>query len=63
MGESNVFNDVTMGNNWCTENTCCPTNKAGGSDFGFKASKGYDPVTGLGTPNMEKITDWLDKNT
>ena len=57
-----IFNDIIEGNNWCTEQNCCPTNNLGGSDFGYKASKGYDPVTGLGTPNVTKMKDWLKKN-
>ena len=57
-----VFNDQVDGNNWCTEQTCCPSNN-NGSDFGFSSYKGYDPVTGLGTPNVKKIIDWLDKYT
>ena len=28
------------------------TRKDKGSDFGYKATKGYDPVYGLGTPNV-----------
>lgn len=47
-----AFNDVTKGHNWCTEQGCCPVRSDGGSDFGFVAAKGYDPVTGLGTPNL-----------
>ena len=38
-----MFNDVTQGSN-----PGCGTN-------GFPASKGWDPVTGLGTPNYEKM--------
>lgn len=38
-----MFNDVTQG-----------SNPGCGSD-GFPASKGWDPVTGLGTPNYEKM--------
>ena len=58
-----VFNDITEGNNWCTENTCCPKRLDGGSNFGFKAAKGWDPVYGLGSPNFGRIVDWLNKNT
>ncbi len=38
-----LFNDITVGDNICTEKGCAPTCK------GFKATKGWDPVTGLGT--------------
>lgn len=38
-----AFNDITTG-----DNPGCGTN-------GFNATKGWDPVTGLGTPNYEKL--------
>ena len=38
-----AFNDITSG-----DNPGCNTN-------GFKAAKGWDPVTGLGTPNFAKL--------
>ncbi len=38
-----ALNDITSGNN-----PGCNTN-------GFPASKGWDPVTGLGTPNFERM--------
>lgn len=40
-----VFNDVTVGNN------------SGCGTPGFYAAKGWDPVTGLGTPNYPKLLD------
>lgn len=40
-----VFNDITEG-----------SNPGCGTD-GFKASKGWDPVTGLGTPDFPKLMD------
>jgi len=52
-----TFNDITVGNNWCTEMQCC------NSSFGYEAAKGWDPVTGLGTPNFGKMVEWLDANT
>jgi len=58
-----IFNDITEGSNWCTEQGCCDVRADGGSDFGYKASKGYDPVYGLGTPNIGLMIEWLDKNT
>ena len=53
----NIFHDISEGNNWCTEIQCCD------SDFGYESAKGWDPVTGLGTPNVGLMTDWLDANT
>lgn len=38
-----AFNDITIGNN------------AGCGTDGFNATPGWDPVTGLGTPNFEKL--------
>lgn len=58
-----IFNDGEEGNNWSTEWNMCPIRKDGGSDFGYKATKGYDPVYGLGTPNVGLMMDWLDKYT
>jgi subtilase family serine protease len=60
--DSTIFNDITVGNNWCTESLCCDTRSDGGSDYGYLATKGYDPVTGLGTPNVGKMIAWLDQN-
>ena len=53
--DKNIFNDISVGNNRCTEQMCCD-----GDDFGFEASDGYDPVYGLGTPNVQLMKDWLD---
>lgn len=45
---SEAFNDITTGNN-----PGCDTN-------GFLAEPGWDPVTGLGTPNFSKLLAlWL----
>ncbi|PFH49233.1 hypothetical protein AMATHDRAFT_48849 [Amanita thiersii Skay4041] len=41
------FNDVTVGNN------------GGCGTQGFSAAKGWDPITGLGTPNFGKLKDLL----
>ncbi|KAL9115804.1 MAG: hypothetical protein Q9227_000172 [Pyrenula ochraceoflavens] len=40
-----AFNDITIGNN------------PGCGTGGFNATPGWDPVTGLGTPNYEKLKD------
>lgn len=63
LDDPSIFTDYTTGNNWCTEQSCCPTNNNGGSDFGYQAAKGWDPVYGLGTPNVGKMIEWLSKNT
>ena len=56
-----IFNDITFGNNYCTEYNCCPTRKDNGSDFGYLSSKGWDPVTGLGTMNIGKMIEYLNR--
>lgn len=58
-----IFNDWEKGDNWSTEWNICSTRDDGGSDFGYKASKGYDPVYGLGTPNIGLMMDWLNTHT
>jgi tripeptidyl-peptidase-1 len=58
-----IFKDVEDGNNWSTEDGNCPERADGGSDFGYKAGKGFDPVYGLGMPNIGLMKEWLDKNT
>ena len=58
----NIFNDIVEGNNFCTEYFCCPIREDGGSDFGYLSSKGWDPVTGLGTPNVGLMKEGLDSN-
>lgn len=50
----NCFNDITSGNNWCTEQMCC------NSQYGYRATVGYDPVSGMGTPNIGNILHYLD---
>lgn len=57
-----LFNDLTVGNNWCTEYNCCPVRKDNGSDWGYAAAKGWDPVYGLGSPNVGRIIEWLKIN-
>jgi tripeptidyl-peptidase-1 len=47
-----AFNDITQGNNAAGQTgMSCPA--------GFWAAKGWDPVTGLGTPNFSKIWEYL----
>jgi len=49
-----AFNDVTSGDNRCTRyTTCCP--------YGYGATKGWDPVTGWGTPNFGAMASYINK--
>lgn len=50
------FNDITTGYNWCTETMCCNDTY----NYGFKAVVGFDPVSGLGTPNIGRILEYLN---
>jgi tripeptidyl-peptidase-1 len=43
-----TFNDITIGNNKCTEDGCGVFKN---QCQGFLATAGWDPVSGLGTPN------------
>ena len=52
-----TFHDITVGNSSCTEEGCCS------KDYGFTPTKGWDAVSGLGTPNVGKMIEWLDKHT
>jgi tripeptidyl-peptidase-1 len=47
--DATTFWDVTVGNN---TDGCCP---------GFPAWKGWDGVTGLGTPNFKKLFEYVQK--
>ena len=56
--DSSTFHDIAHGNSSCTEMECC------GPNYGFVARQGgWDPVTGLGTPNVANMLAWLDKHT
>jgi tripeptidyl-peptidase-1 len=46
-----IFNDINKGDNKCTE-YCC-------SKIGYEATKGWDPVTGLGTPNFDQLLTYV----
>jgi len=48
-----TFNDITVGDNICTESGCSSSCK------GFKATKGWDPVTGLGSPRYAAMLAYL----
>lgn len=45
---ADAFNDVTVGTNAIGRGT-------GPIKYGFTCAKGWDPATGLGTPNFEKL--------
>lgn len=51
--EPSAFNDITVGDNRCTEDGCASSCK------GFNAAKGWDPVTGLGSPNFAVMKTYL----
>jgi subtilase family serine protease len=53
--QPSTFNDITVGNNKCTESGCSPSCK------GFYAAKGWDPVTGLGTPVFSAIQSYVEQ--
>lgn len=48
-----TFTDVTIGDNKCTESGCFARCK------GYMAAKGWDPVTGLGTPVADKMIAYV----
>jgi len=50
------FQDIRRGYNWCTEEVCCQP----GPNFGFRAVKGFDPASGMGSPNVGKILEALE---
>merc|ERR1719433_858661 len=50
-----AFTDVTAGDNKCTEGGCSKRCK------GFVCAKGWDPVTGLGTPNYDVMASYISK--
>jgi len=49
-----IFHDVVQGNNRCTASSIC-------CSYGFNASPGWDPVTGLGSVNVGRLLDALKK--
>mmetsp|Transcript_63878 Transcript_63878/g.144158 ORF Transcript_63878/g.144158 Transcript_63878/m.144158 type:complete len:272 (+) Transcript_63878:2-817(+) len=48
-----AFTDVTVGDNKCTEDGCAEVCK------GYECAKGWDPVTGLGTPNYDVMESYV----
>ncbi len=70
------FSDITVGDNKCTENGCSPGCEVIPSTFsccalhaltrsvalqGFYCAKGWDPVTGLGVPNVANMVTYISK--
>ena len=51
------FRDIVEGYNWCTEQQCCHN----ATNFGFNATPGYDPVSGLGSLNVGRIEQFIDE--
>jgi len=51
-----TFTDITVGDNLCTEDGCASTCQ------GFYCAKGWDPVTGLGTPVYPQILSYLESH-
>jgi len=49
--QPSAFNDIATGNNKCSEAECCKV--------GYVSASGWDPVTGLGTPNFATISSYI----
>jgi len=54
--DSTTFHDITVGDNICTESGCSSSCK------GFLCTKGWDPVTGLGSPNVQNMINYINKH-
>jgi len=54
--QSNTFNKITWGNNYCTEGACC---KYG---YTVPSDGSWNPVTGLGTPNFGNMLAYIQQN-
>merc|ERR1711937_926756 len=48
------FTDIVSGDNKCTEDGCFSSCK------GYECAKGWDPVTGLGTPVADKMVSYVE---
>jgi tripeptidyl-peptidase-1 len=51
-----AFQDIVTGDNKCTEEGCTA------SCTGFVATKGWDPVTGLGSPNYAELVKYVQSD-
>ena len=52
---SSAFHDVTSGNNYCTAGTSFGFCSGSGGTEGFAATAHYDPVTGLGSVDLNNL--------
>jgi tripeptidyl-peptidase-1 len=62
--QPNTFNDLKTGENFCPEfNTQCVDkllhNVGSTNCAGFYSAPGWDPVTGLGSPNIGNMLEYL----
>lgn len=48
---TNAYQDITSGNNFATENCV--------AQYGYTCTAGWDPVTGLGTPNFPNLLSYV----
>jgi len=51
--QPSTFNDITSGDNKCDGYLCCK--------YGYVAEEGWDPVSGLGSPNFGEILKFVLK--
>ena len=59
--KSTYFNDIPKGNNKCTTSSEGPTTDSC-CKYGFVSAKdGWDPVSGLGTPNFSRLLEYVTK--
>jgi subtilase family serine protease len=49
--QPNTFNDITSGNNYCNRAYCCT--------YGYTAIKGWDPASGLGSPDYPNFLSYV----
>jgi len=54
--QPDTFHDITIGNNICTEDGCAASCK------GFTCAVGWDPVSGLGSPNTANMIAYINAN-
>ena len=54
---ASAFHDVVEGNNWNNQDPSDPQPQCPFGKSGFNATSGWDPVTGLGTPNMRVLVE------
>eukprot|EP00026_Physarum_polycephalum_P003429 Phypoly_transcript_03440.p1 GENE.Phypoly_transcript_03440~~Phypoly_transcript_03440.p1 ORF type:complete len:705 (+),score=87.98 Phypoly_transcript_03440:71-2185(+) len=49
--DPSAFNDITQGSNRCNRAYCC--------EYGWSATQGWDPATGLGSPNFPNMVKYF----